>query len=445
MKNKLFSTICAVILLLTPLISVISEVPFSANAAVSALWPVSEEYDEITTYFDPNRNNGGLSGHNAIDIAAPQNAEIYAPYAGECVSACWMDDYGNLIILWHEELGVYTFYAHCSSMAVYPGQTTAAGDVIGYVGNTGVSNGPHLHFGICDTLINGWPDIMYYDPLTYFSYNKSDVTDPSVPTTTPPTDSGTDQECSCSEEYKGIYITKNIESYLNVRSGHGSEFESVGKIYPNEKIIVTKADGKWAHIIYGSISGYCSMDYIQRFDDAESGMSVTNVTAPSGVLEQGKAFSVGGIINSDRVIARVTGGIYQSDAKTPVYIYEEKPWSMSFDLSRNLDNSMLFNKLECGNYVFKVEAEDDIGTVYEVIYRSFEVGKKAVSGGDFDGNGEITVSDAVILSKIILGESEVTPELMKCADLNSDSVVDFCDMIIIRKILLSKNMTSVSY
>lgn len=435
--KKLFTILCAMLLSLT--IIPFNKVWFvDVNAAVAALWPVEAEFDEITTPFDYNRNSGGLyGGHNAIDIPADANSNIYAPIAGVCVSAGWMGDYGNLIILRHESLGIYTFYAHCNSTAVSAGQAVNAGDVIGYVGNTGNSYGNHLHFGICDTLLGGYPTSTYYDPETYFTYSMEQApessTVPENPTeSTTPDTSVTPAGCNCSDKYAGIYVTKNITSYLNIRSGHGSNYDIIGQIYPENQFEVIKGDGQWAHIKYGNITGYCSMEYIRLLDNPESGMRLSNPIIPDGQITKGKPVSLGGTITSNLPITRFTGGIYKADGVTPVYVMEKHPNSLTYSLSGEFDNSMLFNELDLGTYVYKVEAEDESGKVYPLIGISFMV-IQPVSYGDINGDGGITISDGVLLQKYILGKENLSNVQLKCADLTSDEYVDVFDMIILRK------------
>lgn len=394
----------------------------SANAAVSALWPLDSEFSEVTTFFDPNRNTSNVNaGHNAVDIPADAGSNIYAPISGVCVSADWKDDYGNLIILRHEELGIYTFYAHCSYASVTPGQTVSAGDIIGHVGNTGNSYGNHLHFGICDTLTGGWPDIMYYDPLTYFAYEINTPTD----------------DCSCSEDYAGTYVTKNIDTFLNVRSGHGSEFSIVGQLYPYSEFTVTKADGKWAHIEWEGLSGFCSMDYIQLKDNVETDMVITGATVPEGEITQGSAFDIAGRITSNLPIIRFTGGIYKADGVTPVYVHETAPNSRIYDLSGEFDSKMRFDKLEPGIYVYKIAAEDSSGRIYNLIGKSFMVTEKKQKGsGDLNGDGRISVADGVVLQKYLLGMEQLSDAQLRFADLTGDGVVDVFDMIKIRQLLV---------
>lgn len=446
--KKLFTIFCAMLLSLT--IMPLNEAwILKANAAVQAIWPVEAEFDEVTTFFDPNRNTGSINaGHNAIDIPADANSHIYAAVDGVCVSAGWMGDYGNLIILWHENLGVYTFYAHCISTAISAGQTVSAGDIIGYVGNTGNSYGNHLHFGISDKLLGGYPTVMYYDPLTFFTYSMEQSsespitpgipTEPEIPTEPSiPDTSVTPAECQCSDEYAGIYVTKNITTYLNIRSGHGSNYDVIGQIYPENQFEVIKADGKWAHIKYGKISGYCSMEYIRLLDNPESGMTLSNAIVPDGRIPKGKPVDLGGVINSNLPITRFTGGIYKSDASTPVYVMEKNPNSYSYSLSGEFDNNMLFDKLDVGTYVYKIEAEDESGKVYPLVGVSFMVTQELASG-DLNGDGGVTISDTVILQKYILGGERLTPEQLQSADLTADSTVDVFDMIMFRKALIGE-------
>lgn len=451
--KKLFTLFCSLLFSLAIMPPSLTEA-LRTNAAAAALWPLSSEYTEITTYFDPNRNQGGLSGHNAIDLPAPQDTPIYAVADGVCVSSDWMGDYGNLVILRHENLGIYTFYAHCLFSAVSAGQTVSAGDVIAYVGNTGASYGNHLHYGICDRLEGGYPAITYYDPLTYFTYSMGQApempADPIIPeepetpeipevpeTPAIPEAPEKPAECECSEEYSGIYTTKNITTYLNVRSGHSSDFNVIGKIFPKDKVEVTKADGKWAHVKIGDISGFCSMEYITPYvEEPEkiSKMTIADPVYPAGTVYYGKPLDIGGIISSEQPITRLTGGIYEVDGMTSVCVVEDNPNSLDYDMSGKLNNEMLFDKLKIGKYIYSVEAEDSSGKVFPLIFVYFNVVEK-VEKGDVNGDGVLTVCDGVLLQKYILGIENLTDGQLKNADLSGDSCVDIFDMVMLRKIL----------
>ena len=84
--------------------------------------------------------------HKGIDLAAPEGTPVYACKSGEVLSASIDSTYGNFIILQHEN-NMQSVYAHLSKFAVSEGYVRS-GTVIGYVGTTGLSTGPHLHFEI---------------------------------------------------------------------------------------------------------------------------------------------------------------------------------------------------------------------------------------------------------------------------------------------------------
>ena len=116
------------------------------------IWPVS---GPVTSPF--GYRWGRL--HAGIDIGVPYGTPIHAAASGTVVLAGWNGGYGNYTCIDHGG-GMATCYAHQSSFAVSTGQHVTQGQVIGYVGSTGHSFGPHLHF---EVRINGNP----VDPLGY--------------------------------------------------------------------------------------------------------------------------------------------------------------------------------------------------------------------------------------------------------------------------------------
>ncbi len=92
----------------------------------------------------------GVHGYNAVDLAAPVGTPIYASASGDVILArtgSWNGGYGNYVVITHAN-GSQTLYAHQSRLAVGIGEHVVKGQIIGYVGNTGRSTGPHLHFEI---------------------------------------------------------------------------------------------------------------------------------------------------------------------------------------------------------------------------------------------------------------------------------------------------------
>lgn len=102
------------------------------------------------------------SMHTGIDIGASMGSDIYASNSGTVVVAGWSSKgYGNYVVIDHGG-GKSTLYAHMSKIKTTKGATVTKGEVIGLVGSTGYSTGPHLHFEI---LING----KHTNPMNYFN------------------------------------------------------------------------------------------------------------------------------------------------------------------------------------------------------------------------------------------------------------------------------------
>ncbi|HEX7705577.1 MAG TPA: M23 family metallopeptidase [Thermoanaerobaculia bacterium] len=85
--------------------------------------------------------------HNAIDISSAVGQPVRAPADGIVVKAEWANGYGNVIYISHG-YGYSTRYGHLHGFAVKAGARVKRGDVIGYVGSTGRSTGPHLHYEV---------------------------------------------------------------------------------------------------------------------------------------------------------------------------------------------------------------------------------------------------------------------------------------------------------
>lgn len=85
--------------------------------------------------------------HQGVDIAAPRGTPVVAASGGRVLFADWYGGYGKLVVLDHGQ-GLSSLYGHLSVILVRPGQTVARGQVIGRVGSTGYSTGPHLHYEI---------------------------------------------------------------------------------------------------------------------------------------------------------------------------------------------------------------------------------------------------------------------------------------------------------
>jgi murein DD-endopeptidase MepM/ murein hydrolase activator NlpD len=135
----------------------------NTNGVVGSIsvWP-TPGYTYITSPFSIRKHpiTGVVKQHTGVDIGAANLSKIVATGTGTVILAGWYGAYGNAVILDHGN-SVSSLYGHMSSMAVKNGDTVLAGQTIGYVGSTGYSTGPHLHFEI---RIDG----VSTDPMAYF-------------------------------------------------------------------------------------------------------------------------------------------------------------------------------------------------------------------------------------------------------------------------------------
>ncbi|MDV7745160.1 peptidoglycan DD-metalloendopeptidase family protein [Enterococcus mundtii] len=114
----------------------IDELMMGENGFINPL-----EHFTITSHYGMR----GAEFHRGIDLAANAGAPIFASEAGTVIKSEYHASWGNVISIRHEN-GLFTLYAHQSVNVVEPGQVVQKGEVIGFVGSTGNSTGPHLHF-----------------------------------------------------------------------------------------------------------------------------------------------------------------------------------------------------------------------------------------------------------------------------------------------------------
>jgi LysM repeat protein len=137
----------------TPIVAgqtlILPDAELAAPSAIIASKPSNAGY-----YIRPivgGRKSQGIHGHNAVDLAAPIGTKILASAAGTVViskmDGGWNGAYGNYIVVSHSN-GTQTLYSHMRNGTVSVGQTVSQGQVIGYIGMTGKTTGPHVHFEI---------------------------------------------------------------------------------------------------------------------------------------------------------------------------------------------------------------------------------------------------------------------------------------------------------
>ncbi|MBS1114705.1 MAG: rane protein [Nitrospirae bacterium] len=121
-------------------------------------WPVDGQVSSSYGY-RLHPKTGARDFHSGMDIAADPGLPVKATADGIVSYAGWSGGSGNLVALEHG-FGFSTFFAHNRLVAVKVGQKVKRGDILGYVGSTGNSTGPHLHYEV-------WKEGKALDPITF--------------------------------------------------------------------------------------------------------------------------------------------------------------------------------------------------------------------------------------------------------------------------------------
>lgn len=194
----------------------------------------------ITSVFDPP--------HKGTDYAVAEGTPIKA-IADGVVEKCGWDGtgYGNRIIIRHGEL-YRSLYAHMSELGIKSGREVVAGQVIGRVGSTGNSTGPHLHLEI-------WQQGKYFDPEKLFGEIPVPTPDNPDPTIVVP-----------EETYSGFDVSGKavitVTDWLNIRDVPSKQGREIGKLYNGDyrkfqSLTISEgglwmkwADGTWSAAYY---------------------------------------------------------------------------------------------------------------------------------------------------------------------------------------------------
>ncbi|MEU9065137.1 LysM peptidoglycan-binding domain-containing M23 family metallopeptidase [Streptomyces sp. NPDC048430] len=110
-------------------------------------WAAPVENANVTTQYRASGASWSSGYHTGSDFQAASGTSVRSIGPGTVVSAGWSGSYGNEVVIQHSD-GMYSQYAHLSSLEVTAGQTVTGGQQIGLSGTTGNSTGPHLHFEV---------------------------------------------------------------------------------------------------------------------------------------------------------------------------------------------------------------------------------------------------------------------------------------------------------
>lgn len=252
----------------------------SADAA-SFLYPVS---GRLTSTYYSSRPYGY---HRALDIAAPMGARLNAARAGRVTYAGVRGGYGKLVILEHTA-GYTTYYAHQSRIAVRVGQRVSTGQQIGYIGSSGNSTGPHVHFeirrygskkylpGAHNGRVTGGRGVAQnYTGLSATSGGSNSGDTGSGNTASGNTGSGSTGSGNTDSGAAGttatppststaVQVVRVTASGLNVRTGPGSRNRRIGAIRWGQKYVSIGRSGSWHKIWFDGRTGWAHGSYLLR-------------------------------------------------------------------------------------------------------------------------------------------------------------------------------------
>ena len=202
---------------------------------------VTQKYGETVT---------DSKGHTGIDLYQPTGTLVYAADGGDVMVAGQINNsygnsaYGNCVMIDHRN-GLYTFYAHLSKVNVKVGSSVIQGAVIGAVGSTGNSTGPHLHFEIRTNPT--WNRNNFVDPETYVAFTS----------TTPLVDTGVEY-VTPTIDFKAGDTATVTSSLLNMREQAGYNGNKIAQLNYNTQVEITgnvvEADGlQWYPV---TLKGY---------------------------------------------------------------------------------------------------------------------------------------------------------------------------------------------
>jgi uncharacterized protein YraI len=215
----------------------------AADVAAAAQFDCPTTGRLTSTYYSPR----SYGNHAALDIAASSGTPIHAARGGTVSFRGWSGGYGRLVIIDHGS-GYQTYYAHMSRYGVERGDTVSGGEVIGYVGSSGNSTGPHLHF-----------EVRRWRSKQYLPGSGGDrVTQGRGIAHTYPGLSSTTGGENAPATTDGLTSMRVTASVLNVRTGPGAGYRLLGAVRRDQVYVATESQGGWYRIWYDGRQGWAN-------------------------------------------------------------------------------------------------------------------------------------------------------------------------------------------
>lgn len=455
------------------------------------IWPVPDS-NRISSGF-PDVRNGGTSIHASIDIPAPLGTEILASATGTVVdtkdgcehnypSFCGCNgSCGNRVCIQHEIEGVtyWTVYMHMTDIYVNVGDIVEQGAVIGTVGSTGNSTGNHLDFSIrthqlwtrnldekCDPCYYiQLPDTLIFagscdccaEWLEHAAYGLEPIV-PVLPVTVTPSapvqtsqPATTEAAQAASSSASTAAESVDITEIMTAECIQEPEAQLASSLLPTPMPVGAAVSA----VITESTETEAAANAV-KIDSAvtpvpapKSEITVTNATKPTGIRTYGKGFGVHGEIHSQYPLRRVWGGVYYPDGTPTAQYCDVNPDSCEYDLRTYIDNHVIFGELAEGSYLFRMEAEDEMGYAIVVAESEFSIAKipttiaeakpeqKAFPAGDVNRDGSFTVADSVMIARIVAEDTalQISSDSIAAADADGDGELTASDITYTLKLL----------
>lgn len=256
------------------LIGLLSDkVPVPLNAPFEGSFTVTNNFGEKSD--DPliieNDNKLGLKGHDGVDFKMPVGTPIFAADDGEVVPVEG-EGYGTTLVIKHS--WGKSFYGHLSSTLVGEGDKVTRGEKIAMSGNSGLSTGSHLHFGIRLNHFNNENGYLgKIDPLPYLQLTKAEASPRATPAPQPKADESLVQTpvpsstpvpvlsaspsvspsaSSSAALSQTLTVNQNELGFLRVRNDPSASSEEIAQVSPGQTFTIIDSQNNWYKIEYSS-------------------------------------------------------------------------------------------------------------------------------------------------------------------------------------------------
>ena len=204
--------------------------------------------------------------------------------------------------------------------------------------------------------------------------------------------------------YGGVYSSDGSKSILYCSDAPKTTTYDLRRKFDNELTFNTLPNGSYLYKVVAKTASGEAVVAESQFTvgggaaatptSGSNSVSISGKIVPSGNLTQGKPYIIGGIISSGSTIDQVYGGVYSSDGSKSILYCSDTPKTTSYDLRRKFDNTLTFNTLANGSYLYKIVAKTASGETV-VAESPFTVGGGAAATPT-SGSNSVSVSGKIV-------------------------------------------------